>query len=291
MNSIQQELKMQPQRKDIAADIPLRKTYGFETLYVTPEIATHWLTFNVVNRAITERKIVGYLREIESGRWALNGDTIRFAPGRLLDGQNRLHAIIRSGVKVLTSVCHGVDPAAQVTMDCGRNRTARDVIGIEGFGPWESGVIGAGIHGIISASKGQSPTSTVRYPNSDVRDFVLEHRVTVENTVRLLKELPRKPTILPFSRCLTLHYLFAKADPARADAFFQRLFVGDDLQRDSPIFHLRTRLLNDMATGSKMKSWTAFQMAIKTFNAFRKGAKWRSASTMYPKPGEVCEID
>jgi hypothetical protein len=40
-----------------------------------------------------------------------------------------------------------------------------------------------------------------------------------------------------------LHYLFAKVNLAKADAFIDRLNDGDGLRRDSPINSLRARII------------------------------------------------
>jgi hypothetical protein len=66
--------------------------------------------------------------------WGLTGDTIKFGnDGRLLDGQNRLSAGVRSGKSFRTHVVFGVDPALFGRMDVGKPRNAADILHIAGF--------------------------------------------------------------------------------------------------------------------------------------------------------------
>src|SRR5882724_12528290 len=53
--------------------------------------------------------------------------------GRVRDGQNRLHAIVRAGIPVRSVVARGVSEDAFDVMDTGRSRNAADVLHIHGF--------------------------------------------------------------------------------------------------------------------------------------------------------------
>ena len=51
------------------------------------------------------------MMEMQDGKWRLNGKTICFdSTGRLLNGQHRLSAVVRSGVTLTTVVVRGLDP-------------------------------------------------------------------------------------------------------------------------------------------------------------------------------------
>lgn len=87
--------------------------YGLE---VTVEIidvgqAALYLSNNAKHRPIKEKKVAEYMAEMRDGKWRLNGKTICFdTTGRLLNGQHRLSAVIRSGVPLTTVVIRGLDP-------------------------------------------------------------------------------------------------------------------------------------------------------------------------------------
>lgn len=271
-------------------EIPLRKARGFEEVRVTPEVATHWLTFNTTNRALVNSRVQQFQADMERGEFLENGEAIKFAHGKLLDGQHRLMALILAGVTLRFLVSFGLDPETQVTMDTGRGRTPRDVLSIEGMGKWEAGVFGSAVHGIIATHSGGLPSSSARYTNRTVRNFFLEHRSAIESSLQVLRDLPRKPCPLPFARAMTMHFLFAEKDREVSDWFFQRLYIGDGLKASSPIFHLRQRLMNDLVTKNRRSAFIETAYLIKAWNAVRKGGSWKTGNTLYPKDGEALEI-
>lgn len=273
-----------------AFDLPLRKDRGSCEVFVTPEIAQHWLDFNSSNRAITNSRVDQFKSDMESGEWSDNAEPIKFAYGKLLDGQHRLTAMVLAGVSLQLSVAHGVDPATQVTMDTGRVRTPRDVLSIEGVGKWESGVLGTAGHSIIAVKMGGLPSSSAKFTNREIRAFFLENRAAVETSLHIVRDLPRKPTMLPFSRVLSLHYLFAERDRDLADMFFQRLFTGDQLAVTSPIFHLRQRLVNDLVSKARRSAFIECAFVIKAWNAVRAGSNWKNSTALYPKDGDLLSI-
>lgn len=78
---------------------------------ISPEDAQAYLDNNAKHRPIKEKKVAEYMAEMQDGRWRLNGKTICFdTTGRLLNGQHRLSAVVRSGVSLTTVVVRGLDP-------------------------------------------------------------------------------------------------------------------------------------------------------------------------------------
>lgn len=273
-----------------ALAIPLRKHRGMEEVMVTPEIAAHWLTFNISNRSVTNARVERFKEDMERDQWRMNGETIRFAYGKLLDGQHRLQALTLSGKTLPFMVAFGLDPETQVTMDTGRSRTPRDVSSIEGLPTWQAGVFGSAVHGIMAVKRGGLPSSATKFTNQDIRNFLIANRIAIDSGIRVMHDLPRKPTLLPFARAFQLHYLFAEKDREKADWFFQRLYLGDNLGKTSPIFHLRNRLMNDLVNKTRRSAFLECSFIIRAWNAVRAGGLWRSASSLYPKDGESPEI-
>lgn len=78
---------------------------------ITPEDAKKYLERNAKHRPIKEKKVAEYMAEMREGKWRLNGKTVCFdITGRLLNGQHRLSAVLRSGVPLTTVVVRGLDP-------------------------------------------------------------------------------------------------------------------------------------------------------------------------------------
>lgn len=101
---------------------------------ITPAIAADYLKHNTKNRNISERKVAAYALEMREGRWKLNGQTISFdVDGVLNDGQHRLRACIAANISFPCIVVRGTDADVMDTIDCGRARTAGDVLKIKGI--------------------------------------------------------------------------------------------------------------------------------------------------------------
>lgn len=100
---------------------------------ITPLQAEAYLGKNSFNRRIKPEVVDGYMRDMQNGKWALNGDAIRFDKnGLLLDGQHRLLACIKSGVPFTTYVITGLDTDVFDTIDNGCKRSSGDVFKIRG---------------------------------------------------------------------------------------------------------------------------------------------------------------
>lgn len=99
---------------------------------ITPEIAMEMLKKNTGNfRTCDKNRVELYAKEMKAGRWELNGETIKFNGSKLIDGQTRLNAIIKSGVAIKSAVAYHVE-ADGISVDKGKPRTVSQWITHEG---------------------------------------------------------------------------------------------------------------------------------------------------------------
>lgn len=97
---------------------------------VTPDLAREMLTHNKVNRPLIEKWIKKYARDMQAGKWERSGQGIIFdEDGLLVDGQNRLTALIRTGLSLRMLVIRNVQRGCY-HMDTGRCRSEVDNIKI-----------------------------------------------------------------------------------------------------------------------------------------------------------------
>lgn len=91
---------------------------------ITPEIAKDWLTHcNTRNRKLIDSNVKYLANEMTSGRWQLTHQGIAFSRERvLLDGQNRLWAVVVSGVTVPMRVFINENPETMEVLDTGQRR-------------------------------------------------------------------------------------------------------------------------------------------------------------------------
>ena len=101
---------------------------------VAPKLAAEWLANNFVNRPLSDDTVEAYARDGKNGVWALTHQGMAFNDkDELIDGQHRLHGIIKSGVPELTMVTFGlpskIEGAEMTTMDAvdrGKPRSVAD---------------------------------------------------------------------------------------------------------------------------------------------------------------------
>ena len=56
---------------------------------ITPVVATRLLKDNTGNRKVSQTHVATLSSEMTKGRWVMNGDPIRLAGKKLIDGQHR----------------------------------------------------------------------------------------------------------------------------------------------------------------------------------------------------------
>lgn len=107
---------------------------------ITPEKAQEYLKHNTENyRGLNKDRIISYANDMKKNAWQFNGEAIKFSEsGKLIDGQHRLHAIVRAGVPVDMLVIRGVDDSVNM-YDIGSTRSLGQIAKARGIVPgWYS---------------------------------------------------------------------------------------------------------------------------------------------------------
>lgn len=99
---------------------------------VTPEMAKQWLQKNSFNRPLKPKLVDNYVRQIESGNWHRTHQGIAFdEEGTVLDGQHRLHAIVKTGQPQPMLIFLNENQSNHESIDGGKQRTLLDVVRLE----------------------------------------------------------------------------------------------------------------------------------------------------------------
>lgn len=250
---------------------------------ITPELAALWLENNAGNRAISIAHVDRLKKEIVSGRWKVNGDAIRISKtGRVLDGQHRLTAIVKSGMEIDSLVLYDVDDNVFDTIDIGKRRSAGDTLGCIGeknsyrlaaalilVDKYHTGTIEKG----VTYSNGEILELLEKYP--DVRDYI--HTVI------------RGVSLMPPAVIDACHYLFSRKDKTMADAFIQKLLRGSELDARDPVYVLRERLIQNSVSKAKLTKAHLFALCIRAWNHARSGNKINHLK-LYEKDGKLTEF-
>ncbi|WP_152664009.1 hypothetical protein [Sphingomonas sp. SRS2] len=214
-----------------------------KALMIDPAMADSLLADRGPNRTVSAVVIAKYARDIEAGRWRLNGQTIKISSsGRLLDGQHRLEAGKKAKKPFPAIIVEGLPDEIISSLDIGRRRATSDILRERGE-----------VHTIILASAlrwlWMIRTGVVLSANSSPSTGELLE--LLENTPKIrysLKHVATIREIMGSGIAAALHCSFAEKDEERADIFFDRLIDGVNLGEGSPIRHLRERLIRTRAS-------------------------------------------
>lgn len=103
-----------------------------EVIMLTPDVARMLLASNEGNRRINQSTLEVYCADIRTGRWDLNGESIKVSTdGMLNDGQHRCWAVIETGMPIRTMITFGVKRDSRMTLDQGKTRSTADYIAME----------------------------------------------------------------------------------------------------------------------------------------------------------------
>lgn len=264
----------------------------FTVEYIDPDHAEALLATNQGNRSLKWRNIDAFARDIAAHQWQLNGESIIIATsGRLMNGQHRLHAVIKAGVGIWTAVVRDMPESAFATLDRGAKRTAGDVLAVGGREHANTQATAAG-HLWRWENYPKERFAASMSPTVAEIETVLDRHPEVKNSVLFV--IKNKTPGLYVGRAAALHALFAMKDRDDADDFFMSLSSGANLGEDHPILLLRQKVITAAAAKRKPPQGEQFAWVIKAWNAYRErrtvsaaALRWRSEGPQaeaFPEP-------
>jgi hypothetical protein len=241
-----------------------------EIVEVSPELAERWLSRNPKNRNLRRAVVDAYARDMEAGRWHLNGETVKFTEdGHLCDGQHRLSAIIQSGATVPVVVVRGLSPDVMVTVDAGAKRSYSDALKLAG--EENTSTLAAVARRAVMWERGmRTNTGAIRPTPLEMDDFIERHP-EIRTSADLASRLASRER-LPASVIGLCHYLFAQLDPDAATWFLLRVADGDGLAATDPIAVLRARITRLRVSGGRINETEGLALTIRAWNAHRSGS-------------------
>lgn len=249
-----------------------------KTMSVEPDQAQKWLECNVANRTLRPSRVKEYASAMQEGRWLYTADPIRFdLDGKLIDGQHRLMAVVKSGCTVEMHVVRGLAPEAQDAVDTGVIRTAADALKVRGFK--HGSQLAATIPIVNWLLKGGGFAAS--YSRDDVVYWTGVHEgldAIVESAYRDRHLLPCQ--LAPYAAAYYAGRVRA-ADQAAADEFFVEQLVNTiGLTSGSPALATRRYLLGlreDKRPNNKAAKASTVLALMEGYQHFRAG---RSLFTM-----------
>ena len=245
-----------------------------ERKLITPFIANEYLKANSSNRKISEGTLLRYTKEIVEKKWKEDtGELIKISKtGILLDGQHRLHAVVKANMDVYFHVATDLEDEIFDVIDTGKSRSANDIFYLKGIKNSQK------LPSIIQAYhllKNSGKTSreagmTEKLTNAQLLSSFYERELFWSETVQ-------KTSVFyyNFGKLLShgsfggLYAIFYDINTEDALSFMQQLSTGLNLTNNC-IGMLRNKLIQDNSNHAKLSQVHKNALVIKTWNFFRK---------------------
>lgn len=241
---------------------------------ISPELARAYLGYNTKNRRLKDNRVKTYARDMVAGNWRLTGEAIKFdTEGRLIDGQNRLHAVIEANVSVQILVIRNVASDAMDVMDSGAVRSAADALTLRGMASAKDiaavAQVHAAYHGGRIKTTMQNISGSERMTNVEVVDYVNDHAnlVAITPIAKPIANVLR----VPVGAVATVYLEAMKVDEVNTEDFFARIVEMKTAGQGDPIATLLRRLAADSNHGHRIAVGTGLYLLIRTWNAFITG--------------------
>jgi hypothetical protein len=242
-----------------------RKPFSVRVQVVTPSMARRWLELDAEhNRNRKPTVITRYARDMKANKWPLTGEAIQFDyNGTLIDGKQRLNAVIEAGVPVTFLVAEGVDPDAMVVIDSGTPRTFADALSITHAK--NKPAVGAIVRRVLTFSQRNymGKGASIQPTRTELMDFYHEFMEEFDTAAARGKDAANQK-LGNATSAGTAFFLFARLEKDKAHAFFDMVLSGANLKLGHPALTLSRRLAQrQWGTSEQLAGW------IRAWNAYR----------------------
>ena len=248
-------------------------------VYITPEIAKHYLSYNTQNRKESGSSINFLTQQMNKGLFIENGESIVFDKNmKLTDGQHRLMAIIKSGKSYHIPVVKGVNIKSMATYDTGKNRSAADVLSINGFK--NSNLLSTFIKLINkyenNGSKASKPLSYSRdeqLTNQQILNYCKENYDWLYKIMLDVTNIYVKSEIKVISKsyfCFIV-YMIGGKNPDQMVYDFMKNIYGLNRSQDTATSYLYSKLYKSKIRKEPLGFYWVLGMTIKAWNYFIDG--------------------
>ncbi len=241
---------------------------------ITPILAEHFLTKNTENRRITQSNVDFLTDQMKKGLYKENtGETIKFSKtGKLIDGQHRLLAIVKSGKSFKFTIAEDLEDTVFHVLDTGKTRNTGDVLSIQGFK--YANILAGAVKFILSIEQNISTKlGQKKYPNELIIKYI-DKNPDMEDICSIAQtNIYSNFRVLSPSTIAGLYKLMLSKGHSDevVSNFFEKYSTGLGIGPTSPIYLLRSRFIEDSINKSKLKTIDKIALLIYTFNLYIKG--------------------
>jgi hypothetical protein len=252
---------------------------------INPEKAKELLKLNTENRPKNEQNINHYAKQMEFGQWTLSGQTISISDQNvLIDGQNRLYAVIKSNTTIRFMVAYNVPHQSSINYDSLRARTMGDVFAIQKVFNYNlvASIIKSysALHSnrfkyvfINSTTNNISGHTKFIMSKTDMAIFYKENKEIIDLiAVKSLNNYSKIRLFTPSQIGSIMLYLCKdKNHPINKVIDFMHQLHFNDYVENSSISLLREKIITSTMSNYKMTTNLKYIFLIKCWNAFILG--------------------
>lgn len=249
----------------------------FKLVTVTPTKAEAWLKKNVSNRHIRDSHVARLGRDMEHGRWDINGVPIIFANDMtLLDGQHRLMACVRSGCPFTTLVAYDVHPDAMKNIDIGIKRFYSDRLKLEGVSKNHKLVasLTSAYHEYSTGGVGKD-----RATYNELSELYDKHAIELVNAADWVASVRIGPSGVNPTAAALAYMLMSKTSPRIAEEYIEACITGESITRQHPAWTVRRRVQSQKEAGTPLARNDHFALIARGWNALRSGRTFSKTYT------------
>lgn len=240
---------------------------------ITPDIAKKYLESNVMNRLISQPKVLRYADDMKNGKWKEEtGELIKISKfGRLLDGQHRLEAVIKSKCSIYFYISFNVDESVFDVLDTGKSRNASDCFRIAGVKLNNTIPSIIAQYNLLEDGRKYGQQANAKSTNAELLQQYYENELFWQNVAKNAhKSYIAFAKILAQSTIGGFYAHFYNINPDKAYLFINQLTTGSDISNNT-IAILRNKLMQDKLSPRKMTMTLKMALIIKTWNYFMRG--------------------
>jgi hypothetical protein len=193
----------------------------------------------------------------------------------VVDGQHRLWAVVKSRKPIRFTVVEGVTDSMMRAVDTGKHRSYMDHLSIHRDLSYVA-CVAAVVRLLWMEERGKDPTAkgghskptyaeldAVQKKHPDLPEFAAECLV--------------KGLLAPHSLVTYCYYKFWNIDPDLAETWREQFVDGVNVEKDTPVYYLRQRLIRNLNSVVRLPSQVVFALMIKSWNAMRKNQSFKNA--------------
>ena len=256
---------------------------NFSDQLVTPDLAKQWLAhWNTKNRRFKIASYKLYTAEMKAGAWTRGSRLVFYKDGVLCDGQNRLQAVVLSGISCLFDVLVGASLDEGAVIDTGAKRSVQDALQLKGAPAWIANKDCVAL--VNNINRLVTNSNSTRLPHHVVRRFATENEQWMRPVLELaFKGHKRKLTSTMYYASLAAALRNGESYTEIFD-FHAAYFSGECYERTkNSAIRLREYIM-----GFEGAPWTlpaGYDTTKKTQRAIKAFIERQSISKLYT-PGE-----